>query len=702
VRPSLKLIVLACAVAVCAAAPTVAAASAPQAPTATVAGSVLPSVARSTLLGHTSAAASVRVELILRPAHAGLLAKMAARSSDRAPISRRLLGGLFRPMPAVRAQVAAYMHARGFRSAGAGVLSQSFTGTAAQAEQAFGVSLQNYRLADGTSYRAPSGAIHLPAALATRVITVDGLNTLPLEQPAGLHHRAGSKLTPKTSVVTGCTASNNAQSANPGSLQPADLDGTHGYNSAPLLGVGGDGTGENVALVEFSNYQNSDQATYQSCYGTSVPVTPVSIDGGNTSTSGGDEVALDQEVLAGEAPGLDGIFTFVAPGSDTMASMLDSILSRHGAEHVQIVSDSWGICEDVELNSDIAANNAELELMAVAGMSFYAASGDSGSSDCSRFGNNAPQVDDPASQPYATGVGGTNLDPSSSHHETVWGGHGPSAGGGGGGVSEEFVKPTWQAGNGVIRTGVSSKTKCGGKTHYCREVPDVSFDADPNTGYVIHCTVGQCLTSSAGWQVFGGTSAAAPLMAAFTADANTYSLANGGKRIGFANPFLYHEFTADPTMFNDVTSGTNNINGGSTYTAKVGYDVASGLGSVDASEMAVDLAAHVRSPVAIDSTVITAGSSRNPISAGHPAILSGTLKDHKTHRFLAFRVVWVEGFQKGSNNPSFFRVHTGLHGGWALKLTTKLIKHKFQWHAVYVGEQGHAPAVSPLRNLGVS
>ena len=172
---------------------------------------MLPSVAHSTLLGHTSAAASVRVEFVLRPSHAGLLAKMAARSSGRTGLSQKVLNRLFRPAPAVRAQVAAYMHARGFRPAGAGVLTQSFTGTAAQAERAFGVSLKNYRLADGTTYRAPAGAIHLPAALAPRVITVDGLNTLPLEHPAGLHHVTGRSSSPTWPPSRGCTGSNNEQ-----------------------------------------------------------------------------------------------------------------------------------------------------------------------------------------------------------------------------------------------------------------------------------------------------------------------------------------------------------------------------------------------------------------------------------------------------------------------------------------------------------
>ena len=420
-RPSLKLIVLACAVAVCAAAPTVAAASQPQAPTATLAGSVLPSVAHSTLLGHTSAAASVRVELVLRPAHAGLLAKMAARSSGRTGLSQKVLNRLFRPAPVVRAQVAAYMRARGFRSAGAGVLTQSFTGTAAQAERAFGVSLNNYRLADGTTYRAPAGAIHLPAALAPRVITVDGLSTLPLEHPAGLHH-VTPKLKPNLAPLTGCTGSNNEQTSNPGSLQPADLAAANAYNSQPLLTANDDGAGESIGVVEFSGYANSDQLTFQTCYGIAVPVTKINVGAGNTSTAGGDEVALDQEVVASQAPGLDHIWTYVAPGSASMAAMLDKILATSTANGIHIISDSWGICEAAELKSSEAATNAVLQLIAVKGISFFAASGDSGSSDCDRLGFDGFQVDDPAAQQYATGVGGTHLVPGNAapNKEHVW------------------------------------------------------------------------------------------------------------------------------------------------------------------------------------------------------------------------------------------------------------------------------------------
>jgi subtilase family serine protease len=701
VRPSLKLLVSACAVAVCAAAPPLAAVAAAPAPTATLAGSVLPSVAHSRLLGHTSASASVRVEFVLRPSHAGLLAKMAARSSGHTGLSQKVLNRLFRPAPAVRAEVAAYMHARGFRSAGAGVLTQSFTGTAAQAEHAFGVSLQNYRLADGTTYRAPAGAIHVPAALAPRVITVDGLNTLPLEHPAGLHH-VTAKLKPNLAPLSGCTGSNNEQTNNSGSLQPADLAAANAYNSQPLLTAGDVGTGESVALVEFSNYATGDQATFQTCYSISVPVTEVPVGAGNTSTGGGDEVALDQEVVASQAPGLDHIWTYVAPGSGTMAGMLDKILATSTANGIHIISDSWGICEAGELKSSEAATNAVLQLIAVKAISFFAASGDSGSSDCDRLGFDGFQVDDPAAQQYATGIGGSHLVPANAapNKERVWDDKASSSGGGGG-VSQTFTMPGYQTGPGVIETGRSSKTKCGGKTHFCREVPDLSFDADPATGYVINCTTGSCFP---GWNVFGGTSAAAPLMAAFTADSNQFSLANGGVRMGFANPFLYHEFgnaVARAAMFNDVTLGNNNILHGTTFPAGPNYDLATGMGSVDVTQMATDLSNYTRKAVKIHASAITGSASRNPISAGHPTVLSGTLKDRHTHTFLGLQEIMVEGFLK-NGTYKLFRTHTGLHGGWSLTLTTKLVPSKFQWHAVYVGAPGHGPAVSPIRNRGVN
>jgi hypothetical protein len=384
-----------------------------------------------------------------------------------------------------------------------------------------------------------------------------------------------------------------------------------------------------------------------------------------------------------------------------MAAVLDAILRNAPGMGIHIVSDSWGICELEQLRSDAAATNTELQLLAVAGISFYAASGDDGSSDCNRFGITAPEVDDPAAQPYATGVGGTRLDPTTTHHETVWGGHGVGAGGGGGGISTVFTMPGWQKGRGVIRKGISSKTKCGGKTHYCREVPDVAFNADPETGYVIRCTVGQCSTANGGWQVFGGTSAAAPLMAAYTADANEFSLANGGGRMGFANPFLYRQF-ADPAMFNDITSGTNSIHGGTTFSARAGYDLATGMGSIDVNAMATALAAYTGGAPLSHTSRVTAAAGRATISPAHGTRLSGRLVDSTSHKALGNRAIQVEGFLLNSGAYKLYKLHTGPKGGWSIALGTAQLRSSFIWHAVYVGEQAHRGDSMPFRILRVA
>ena len=103
----------------------------------------------------------------------------------------------------------------------------------------------------------------------------------------------------------------------------------------------------------------------------------------------------------------------------------------------------------------------------------------------------------------------------------------------------------------------------------CREVPDVSASADPAHGYRIFY--------SGSWFVVGGTSASAPMWAAFIA------LVDGrcGQRVGFLNPTLYQLRTAGTTDFHDVTSGNNDGVGAHAglYPATTGYDMASGLGT---------------------------------------------------------------------------------------------------------------------------
>ncbi|HXD70347.1 MAG TPA: protease pro-enzyme activation domain-containing protein, partial [Gaiellales bacterium] len=152
---------------------------------ATLAGSAQRSLAGANVVGHASPAAPVRISVFLKPRHSKLLAQLASQSSAKQGMSASMMRLLFSPSATARAQLAAYMRAQGFAPNGRGVLVSSFTGTAAQAERAFGVSLAQYRGANGKTFRAPTSAIHLPAAIAGDVLSVDGLSTQPLMHPLG-------------------------------------------------------------------------------------------------------------------------------------------------------------------------------------------------------------------------------------------------------------------------------------------------------------------------------------------------------------------------------------------------------------------------------------------------------------------------------------------------------------------------------------
>jgi kumamolisin len=211
-------------------------------------------------------------------------------------------------------------------------------------------------------------------------------------------------------------------------------------------------------------------------------------------------------------------------------------------------------------------------------------------------------VDDPSSQPFVTGVGGTTLQARGPRPtESVWNSGGTIVGGllqpgaGGGGISNLWPMPRYQLDAasalrvlGAGRTGAA----CDDAGGYCREVPDVSGNADPATGYVVYWTGGDPGEPS-GWQSIGGTSAAAPVWSALLTLADA-SRACAGNPIGFANPALYRAagsgYAGD---FNDVLSGNNDFtsaNGGR-FAAGPGYDEASGLGSPNGGPLAAALCA---------------------------------------------------------------------------------------------------------------
>ena len=282
--------------------------------------------------------------------------------------------------------------------------------------------------------------------------------------------------------------------------------------------------------------------------GTSVPVANTTVDGGAGSGAGQGEAALDIEDVIGLAPGAS-IDVYTGPNSESGA--YDTYARIVSDDSSKVISTSWGLCEAAEGSSAATSESTLFQEAASQGQSIFAAAGDSGADDC---GNGTRAVDDPASQPDVTGVGGTHL-PSATDAagQTVWN-DGTGYGAGGGGVSSLWAAPSDQSSHGATR----------------REVPDVSADADEDTGYVVYY--------DRSWTAIGGTSAAAPLWASLAALADTHC----GAPIGLANPALYAAPAAD---FTDITQGNNSYEGVTGFSAGAGYDEASGLGTPVASSL---------------------------------------------------------------------------------------------------------------------
>jgi subtilase family serine protease len=381
------------------------------------------------------------------------------------------------------------------------------------------------------------------------------------------------------------------------------------YGFSGLYAAGDTGAGVTVAVYELESNDPSDIAAYQSCYGTHATVSYVPVDTGAGSGPGSGEAALDIENVIGLAPNVH-ILVYQGPNSNSGApgsGPYDTFSAIVNQDRARVVTISWGQCESALGPTDAAAENTLFEQATVQGQSIIAASGDSGAEDCIT-GGAVPQsqaaVDDPSSQPFVTGVGGTSLHALGPRPtETVWNSGGMvlsgmlQPGATGGGVSNLWPMPIPQltsAGALNVRTAQAAGSACGRSGGFCREVPDVSADSDPATGYLIYWNGrGDVGGEPQGWQGIGGTSGASPLWAALLALANG-SRACTGTSVGYANPALYAAAgSAYAANFNDVTSGNNDFTGtnGGRYAAAPGYDPVTGLGTPYAASLAGALCA---------------------------------------------------------------------------------------------------------------
>jgi kumamolisin len=410
------------------------------------------------------------------------------------------------------------------------------SGTVAQFNAAFHVQLQHMQYAGG-SYRGRTGAIHLPAALDGIVEAVLGLDSRPQAKP---HCRLRRH-------ATGAAVS----------YTPLQVASAYGFPP-------GTGQGECVALIELGGgFRPADLETYFEGLGVGSPsVVAVSVDHGKNAPTGDangpdGEVMLDVEMVGAIAPQAK-IAVYFAPNTD--AGFLDAITTAiHDTTHKpSVISISWGGAESTWTAQAMTAMDAAFQAAATLGITVCVASGDGGSSDGVTGGGD--HVDFPASSPFALACGGTSLKASGSSisSETVWN-DGASGGASGGGISTFFALPTWQAG--LKATGNTGP----GTALTQRGVPDVSGDADPETGYDVRIDGTDT--------VIGGTSAVAPLWAALLTRLNQVS----GKPVGYINPLLYQNAKA----LRDITQGNNGD-----FDATVGWDACTGLGSPNGAALA--------------------------------------------------------------------------------------------------------------------
>jgi subtilase family serine protease len=546
-------------------------------------------------LGPAAASRRLDFDIVLRPADPGGLRALAtAVSVPTSPKYRHFLrpaqfADRFGQPPGTVASVDAALRAVGLAPGpvSANHLVIPVSTTVGLARVILHTGFERYRLASGRVALANTSAPQLPATAARRTQAVLGLNNMATLEPAAARrpHRQ-RQASPAAPAVTGpqpCPAVVRL-ARRTGSWTYDQL--ASAYSLTSRSAAGREGAGMTVALFEQEPWRASDVRKFQACYGTGAQVSTVKLDGGAGHLPGL-EATLDIETVIALAPRAS-LLVYEAPGKLTSKAAIDEYTRIVDDDRAQILSTSYGLCEAVTRAITpglIASENTVFEQAAAEGISVFAAAGDSGSEACEQFSKRLKElaVQDPASQPFVTGVGGTELTAiGPPPAERVWNDTRAGHGAGGGGISSVWPMPSWQKGAGVISR-YSSRRPCHLTRGYCREVPDLSASADPERGYVIYY-LGQ-------FSVVGGTSAAAPLCAALLTDISSREAPPA--REGFLNPLLY---SLPKGTFNDIRRGNNDYTTThhGRYPATRWYDLASGLGSPIGPNLAAALWKHSR------------------------------------------------------------------------------------------------------------
>jgi len=523
----------------------------------------------------------------------------------------------FAVSPSDMAQITAWLRAQGFsiRTVAPSRNWVAFSGTAGQVRQTFQAEIHRFQV-EGAPHYSNIADPSVPAALSGVITSIRGLNDFGLRSPRP--------------VPAYTAASGNHY------LTPDDLATI--YNLNGLRAKGYDGTGQNVAIVGQSAIDLNDIRNFRSLFG--LPTTNLQVvlvpGGTDPGIVSGDDVESDLDLeWAGAAARNAGLIYVYA------RNVMDALQYAVSHNLAPVIGMSYGSCETAQGGASMRTIAQQANAQ---GITWIAASGDSGAAGCesqnATVASHGLAVNLPASIPEVTGVGGTTFQEGSG---TYWGANGGSLGSvlsyipetswndtssrrlaaSGGGVSEVFGKPSWQAGPGV-------------PADNARDVPDVAMAASPLHDGAIICIGGSCASGlGSTFSVVGGTSLSTPVFAGITALLNHYLVGTGavGKSgLGNLNPVLYGLAQTSTDIFHDVTTGNNVVPcraatpnctavGSLGYQAGPGYDLVTGLGSVNAYNLVTEWGNFHPAPAALSSVTITPAT----VAGGATATLTVSL-----------------------------------------------------------------------------
>lgn len=692
-----------------------------------------------------------RMLLVLKrsPEQESALQKLLDDQQDRASSSYHKwltpaeFGQQFGPTDADIQTITAWLRSHGFDVAtvARGRNAIEFSGSASQVQEAFHTAIHKY-LVNDEQHWANASDPSIPAALTpavTGVLTLHNFVKKPLvhfsPQPAAARIVAGKK--PQV------TFTQNGQFIH--ALGPQDYATI--YNINPVYNS--NNSGANIAVVGRSNLFNggSDVQNFRNVFGLCCGTFQILLNGADPGDLGGGEEAeatLDTTWSGAVAP-QSRISLVVSATTNTTDGIDLSELYIIDNNLADVMTESFGTCEYFATDAEAAGVNNLAEQAAAQGISSFVSTGDEGAEGCDdpnfeTVATGPISVNLLASSPFTTAVGGTMFNENGldgkywgvqppvaesaisyipedvwnescaaqacgAANASIWAGSGGASTGNilNGGTFPGFAKPSWQ-------TGVTGIPADGS-----RDLPDVSLTSASHDPYLA-CLEGSCVPDSQG-QFFiyfvWGTSAAAPSFAGVMSMVDSEAALQGAAfRQGAANYVLYRlaaaqnsnlaqcdassttSLPASTCVFNDVTVGNNAVPGevnyglsSALYQAGAGYDLATGLGSVNVANLV-----NQWTSVTFNATTTTLSLGASNITHGSPMPFSITVTPNGSGVPTgdAFLLAYTGFLGEMPTSVGFFT----LSGGAVSSSTSALPGGNYSLTAHYGGDANFASSTS--------